>query len=99
MPIPQCDQSQVDASAWREVRRLLRADSWLEAVALLRRLECETGCRTVRLTLGALLAERERFHEAILLWTHVIDDAHRDGDRIHLSAAYSNLAASPAAAW
>jgi tetratricopeptide (TPR) repeat protein len=93
MSFPQSDHSSVDPAAWREIQKLLRADCWSEAVALLRRLAPETGSRAVRLMLGAVLAEREFYHEAIQLWTLVIENAMRDGDRHHLAAACSNLAA------
>jgi tetratricopeptide (TPR) repeat protein len=83
--------SPVSAAAWREVQELIEAGDGASAIALLRQLALETGCREVRITLGTLLAEREQQHAAIQVWTSVIDDA--DGDRGHLAVVYGNLAA------
>jgi len=85
-------KSPVAEAAWREVADLLRAKQWNVAVARLRSLADETRCCEVRITLGALLAERECYFEAIQWWTTVLEDAGREGHREYLSAAFHNLA-------
>jgi tetratricopeptide (TPR) repeat protein len=86
--------SAVPEATWQALAELLNAGQWTEAVERLRQLAEETGCNAVRLTLGALLAEREQYFEAIVLWTRVIEDAAQHGRRDELAAAYQNLAAA-----
>jgi tetratricopeptide (TPR) repeat protein len=85
--------SPVGPATWRKVAELLRTNRWEAAVEILRSLAETTGCCEVRITLGALLAERQQFFEAIQQWTSVIDDASARGQRDYLAAAFHNLAA------
>lgn len=83
----------MSSPTWRDVAELLRTNQWAAAIALLRRWVDLTGCCEVRITLGALLADRQRYFEAIEQWTAVIEAASHSGRRDHLAAAFHNLAA------
>jgi tetratricopeptide (TPR) repeat protein len=81
------------AELWETIARLIDQGRRHDALVTLRGVAAQTGDRRVRITLGTLLAEGGTFHEAILEWTRVIDEATAAGDTASLAAVYHNLAA------
>ncbi|HET6422394.1 MAG TPA: hypothetical protein VFG20_01845 [Planctomycetaceae bacterium] len=79
---------------WPHLESLLQAGRWSDAVATVRALLERTGWLELRVTLGALLFERQHYGDAIAAWTAAIEPASADGRRDVLASIYSNLAAT-----
>ncbi len=88
---PDCD---LLADFWPHLKNLLDAGRWGDAVATLRALIARTGWLELQVTLGALLFERQHYHDAIAAWTGVVEPAGQQGRLDLLAAVYSNLAAT-----
>lgn len=86
-------QPRSNARFWRQLSRLTAAGRVADAEQLLRNRVAAVNCPEARLTLAAVLAEQERFHEALCELTQVLDAAQASGRRDLLEAVHANLAA------
>lgn len=80
-------------SLWLAIQSLLSAGRWRDAEVTLRAAADTINQPEIRLTLGALYAERGELRLAISQWMCVIEAAQAAGRRDLLAAVYHNLAA------
>ncbi len=79
---------------WPHLQSLWQAGRWSDAIATLRAVTARLERLELRVTLGALLFERQQYGEAIAAWTEAIEPASQQARSDILAAVYSNLAAT-----
>lgn len=78
---------------WTHLTALVAAGRTSDARATLRAAISRRDCLELSVALGGLLVERQRYFDAIQIWTDGLDAAVAAGRRDVLAAIYSNLAA------